>query len=259
MAADNDGKKYVLGKGRLYFDYFPVGTKTSTGERYLGNTPELSVSSSQDTLDHYDADQGLNVKDESVTIQDDMTGQLVTDNIDLENVGLFFGGPPEKVTVAAATGVTETHAAKLGRWIQLGTSQANPDGTRNIDNVVVKIGAATVTPANNYEVDLDLARVWIEADATGIDADDALIFTYDQVAGTKTTVIGTGAEVRGALRFVSTNPVGPKKDYFWPYIKLTANGDMSLKGDEWQQIPFSFEILKKDNVTQRVYITERTA
>ena len=32
-----------------------------------------------------------------------------------------------------------------------------------------------------------------------------------------------------------------------------------LKGDEWQQVPFSFEVLKKDAATERVYIDERTA
>ena len=261
MAADIDGKNYVLGKGRIYFDQMLTGTKTLTGERYLGNTPELSTSSDQDTLDHFDADQGINVKDESVTIQDDMTGQLVTDNINLENVGLFFGGSAETATISAATGLTETKPAKLGRWVQLGTSDVNPSGLRNVDNVVIKIGAATVTPTGNYEVDLALARVFIEADPADVTLveDAALIYTYDQEASTRKLVIGAGSEIRGALRFVSTNPVGPKKDYFWPYVKLRANGDFSLKGDEWQQIPFSFEVLKKDNATPRVVIDEQPA
>ena len=30
-----------------------------------------------------------------------------------------------------------------------------------------------------------------------------------------------------------------------PYVKISPNGDYALKGDEWQQIPFNIEILKK--------------
>jgi hypothetical protein len=29
-----------------------------------------------------------------------------------------------------------------------------------------------------------------------------------------------------------------------PYVKLSPNGDYALKGDEWQQIPLSIEVLK---------------
>lgn len=261
MAADNNGKLYVVGKGKVYFDHFLPGTKTPTGERYFGNTPELSLSSDQDTLDHFDADEGLNVKDESITIQDDQTGQLVTDNISLENVGLFFGGEAESATIAGATGLTETIDAKLGRWVQLGVSETNPSGLRNLVNYVMKVGAATIAATDNYEVDLALGRVYIEADpaAATLIADADVIHEYDQEASTRNTVIGAGSEIRGALRFVSTNPIGPKKDFFWPYVKLSANGDFSLKGDEWQQVPFSFEVLKKDAATPRVIIDERTS
>ena len=257
--ADTAGKDYVVGKGRVYFDQFPVGTKTGTGELYFGNTPELSTSQDQSTLDHYDADEGLNVKDESVTIEQNVTGQLVTDNISIENLALWFGGDVLKTTITAATGLTETVAAKRGRYIQLGVTPTHPSGARNVDNVVVKIAAAPVTALGNYDVDLALGRIFIEEDAPGITDGASLTIEYDIDAGTRKTIIAKGTEVRGALRFISKNPVGTQKDYFWPYVKLTANGDFSLKGDEWQQVPFSFEVLKKDTATERVYIDERTA
>jgi hypothetical protein len=258
MAA-TPGKDYVIGKGRLFFDRFPTGTKTGSGELYFGNTPELSTSSDQQTLDHYDADAGLNVKDESVTIEDNMTGQFVTDNISPDNVNFFFGGDRAKTTVTAATGLTETFTdVKRGRWYQLGTGALTPSGVRNVTNVVVKIGAATVAPTNNYDVDLARGRFYIEEDSVGIADDADLILTYDTEAGTRDTIIGKGSEIRGALRFISANPVGTQKDYYWPYVKLVANGDFNLKGDEWLQIPFSFEVLKKDAATERVYIDNRT-
>ena len=253
------GKDYVIGKGRLFFDRFLVGTKTPTGEHYFGNTPELSTSQDESTLDHYDADAGLNVKDESVTTEKNNTGSFVTDNIEPGNIVLWYGGDSTSATITAATGVVETHTVpKRGVYIQLGATQALPSGARNVNNVVVKIGATTVTPANNYDVDLALGRVFIEPDAPGITDGAVLEFTFNINAGVRKVIVGKGTEIRGALRFISANPVGSQKDYFWPYVKLTANGDFSLKGDEWQQIPFSFEVLKRDANTEMVYIDDRT-
>ena len=43
------------------------------------------------------------------------------------------------------------------------------------------------------------------------------------------------------------NPKGADCTYFLPYVKLSPNGDYALKGDEWQQIPLSVEVLKPTN------------
>ena len=85
---DKSGKHYVIGKGKLYFDPFIPGTKTPSGERYFGNTPDFSESQSINKLDHIDADQGLNVKDDSVITQNDLSIAFGTDNISTDNVAL---------------------------------------------------------------------------------------------------------------------------------------------------------------------------
>ena len=83
------GKNYTIGKGRLYFALFAPGSKTSViGERYLGNSPELTITREQETLDHIDADEGLNVKDESIVISNSLGGSFSTDNIDPENLAM---------------------------------------------------------------------------------------------------------------------------------------------------------------------------
>lgn len=251
MAGEN--KEYVVGKGELYFDKFADGTLVGEGERYLGNTPELTMSGDQSTLDHYDSDNGLNVKDESVVIEDNKTGTLVTDNISVENIGLMFGADPETVAVASATALVENHTlTKKGRWVQLGVSEEQPMGARNITNFTLKVLTATITPTGNYEVDLINGRYYIESDAPDLDIDDVLIATYDQTATSRQIVVEGGSSVSGSLRFMSKNPVGPQTNYLWPYVKLTLNGDFALKGDEWQQIPFTFEVLQKTGF-KRVY------
>jgi hypothetical protein len=246
-------KDYVVGKGRIYFAPFLPGTTTATAERYLGNTPELTTTADMETLDHYDSDQGLNVKDESITIENNLTGALVTDNISVENVGMFFGGDPTDQVQTSATGLSHSAVATRGRYIQLGEDDQNPTGLRHVNNVTMTVGGVSKPLANNVEVDLERGRVYIETDAPDIVNGAALVFTFDVQASTRQVVLGNGDEVRGALRFLSANPVGSQRDYYWPYVKLTPNGDFALKSDEWQQIPFSFEVLKLTG-RARVYI-----
>lgn len=259
------GKNYVLGKGKLFFNMFAATTFNGIGERYFGNTPELSSSQSQDTLDHYDADQGLNVKDESVVITSDLTLAFATDNIDPENFALWYGGDVDKMTVVGATAVINgLLTVKKGLWYQIGASEDTPSGTRNISNVVVAkqvppVPPATdptytaVTLANNVEVDMARGRIYIEGDAPDIDDGDILQVTYDQGAITRTVIIGKGKEMRGELRYVADNPVGNNSDHFWPYVKITPTGDFALKGDTWQQMSFAVEVLKRSGY-ERVYI-----
>ena len=46
------------------------------------------------------------------------------------------------------------------------------------------------------------------------------------------------------MMYVTKNPKGEDCTYYLPYVKITPNGDYALKGDEWQQIPLSLEVLK---------------
>lgn len=273
MAASENGKQYTIGKGRLYFDKYAEGSKTGTGERYLGNSPAVTVSASVDTLDHIDADQGMNVKDDQVTISNDMAVAFDLDSIDIENVALWYGGDADKMTVAAATSVDEPDFVMTpGTWKQLGANEDMPTGTRDITNVTISTVTPPVAPAtdptvtaitgtdltDNFEIDLELARIYMEPTSTLLSAEGVVLrVSYDQNAIEPTTVIGRGDEIRGALRFIADNPKGENKDQFWPYVKLTSNGDYALKGDSWQQMSFNAEVLKKDATTERAYVTTR--
>lgn len=258
---------YVVGKGRLYFDKFLDGTKTTTGERYFGNTPTLTNSTAISNLDHYDADQGMKVKDESIAISNDLTGAFSTDNINSENVALFFCGDTDQMVVTSATAVIDPNTPTIspGRYYQIGVSLDTPQGVRNVTNVKISKQIPPVLPAtvptwepivlaNNVDVDLDRAKVYIESDAPDLVDGDILQFTYDQEASTRNLIIGKSDVIAGTLRFEAANPQGDNRDYFWPYVKITPDGDYALKGDDWQVLGFKFEVLKRDSATERVYI-----
>jgi hypothetical protein len=247
----------ILGRGKVYFNQFATGTKVGTGEKYLGNTPAFSLARADTALDHYDADEGLKVKDISVTLQSDMTGTIQTDNISVDNLALWFSGDLATVTQAAAAGpIAEPHTVQKGQWYQLGVDAQHPAGVTNVTTVTFKDDASTpaAIDAGNFTVDLVNGRFMVNADAADVEDGDLVNASYGLAAASFQTVISKGQQVYGALRFISANAYGPQRNYFAPYVKLTADGDFALKGDDWQTMSFTVEILKLDDVTERMYI-----
>lgn len=252
-----DGKNYTLGRGKIYFAAYLPGTETPGPSRYIGNTPEFSTTTDSAELEHFDSDNGINDKDDSVTTSITRTGSMTTDNIDMDNIALSFLGDKSTYSQLAATAQTETFVIGKGRYFQLGKTKANPAGTRYVNNVVFKKGAADVAIPNNFELDLDTGRFYVESDAPGVEEGDSIIVTYDQKAYTQSRVISSANAIMGELFFEGTSVKGKKLDYMWPKAKLTPNGDFNLKsGDDWATIPFNVEFLRKAGL-ETVYITDR--
>lgn len=257
-------ENYTLGRGELNFDKFAPGTRNKTGERYLGNTPELNMSTESENLEHFNSDRGIRVKDKSVLLEKSDSGSFICDEMSNENVALWFLADVSVRTQASAASVVQNIAANRvlpGTYIQLGESQANPTGVRGITFTTLTSDPVGTTYVLNtdYTVDLALGRLYI-VPGGAIDGTDPLIATYATLANTREQIIvsADGSSIEGSLRFVSYNPAGPRKDYYWPYVQLRADGDYALKGDEWQQLTFAFDILKLDGYASQ-YIDGRPA
>ena len=244
-------ENYTLGRGELHFDKFAPGTFNKTGERYLGNTPELNRTTESESLDHFNSDRGIRVKDKSIVLEKNDSGTFIADEISDENVALWFLGTQNVIAQSATASIVENIPAnrlKPGTYIQLGESQANPTGNRNVTMTSVTSDpvGTTFTDLTDYTVDAELGRLYI-VPGGAIDGTSPLIVTYATAASTRTQiVVGEGTTIEGALRFISYNPTGPRRDYYWPYVQLRADGDFAMKGDEWQQLSFAFDILKRE-------------
>jgi hypothetical protein len=267
--------EYTVGRGRVYFNLFAPGTNTPTGERYLGNTPTFSPSNEVENLDHYSAEQGIRQLDASVILQVDSTGAFTCDDISAENIALFFLGEKQTVTSLAGTALRDNDMGLLtkGRHYQLGASDANPTGVRRVDNVKVgyaNIGATLttgditadpavtiITASGNYEADLELGRVYIEPTAV-IPAGKIIVAQYDVEAQQRNLIVGKNQMAYGSLRFIADNPVGDNKDYFYPKVSISPDGEYALKGDEWQVMGFTFKALKL-GARESVYVDVRSA
>lgn len=270
----NETQKYTLGRGEVFFNKFKPGTNIGEGERYLGNTPEYSLTNEVETLDHFNADRGLREKDESVLLEISSSGSMNCDNISGENVALFFLGNLLTKSSTSVTAQKEVFTSwKRGLTLQLGTTDATPTGVRKVSNVKVGKAAKAATlnltgdisaipgvtivdAAGNYEVDLDLGRLYLEPTSTEINGDIKLVVQFDVAAQSREMVISSNDVVQGSLRFVSHNAKGENKDYFFPKVTLSPDGDYNLKGDDWQSMGFTFDALKLQG-RERVYIDIR--
>lgn len=238
----------TLGRGELWFAPYLTGTTTPDGERYIGNSPEFSLTIENENLDHFNSDHGVNEKDDSIVLSTNRTGAFTSDNIGMENLALFFLGEAKTITTAAATGQTSIFtAAKAGLTYQLGTTDATPSGARKVSNVVITaMGVTTPTAGTDYTVDLDLGRLTILSGGALVGKD--VTATFDIAASSHRQVTSGANAIEGSLRFISFNPKGDKIDYFMPKASITPNGDFALKGDEWQVLPFTIEVKKKGDL-----------
>lgn len=250
---------YTLGRGEIHFAQFKTGTQAPAGERYFGNTPELSYTAEQENLDHYSSDRGVRVKDQSVLLQLDYSGALTTDHISPENLAIFFLGESMTTTVVAATGQTDTfEEVQVGYSYQLGTTNQTPSGARLVSNVVVTDGGApgtTFVAGTDYVLDAELGRITV-LEGGGISDGDDLSVTFDIGAHSRDRIISRSNTIEGSLRFIAHNPAGKNIDYFMPWVKITPNGDFAIKADEWQTLPFTLEILKKGSL-EAIYMDGR--
>lgn len=244
-------KNYTLGAGKLYFDRFDANG-LPTGEYYIGNTTSLTYSTDEEREEHYSSDERERGKDASVVTQSDNTVGFVTDDIQPENLAMLFKGTAEMLSVSADTDVEEELTVNRGRWYQLGVSPATPTGARavTISSVTDDAGTPVAIPGGaggvNYDVDLELGRIFIKEDATGIDDGDTIIVTYDIEAHSRTVIISEGETIRGSLRYIADNTAGVNRDDFWPLVEISPDGDYEFKGDSWSEMTFSGEVLKKE-------------
>lgn len=360
-------KNYTLGRGKVHVARFKTGTQTPNGFRYLGNTPAFSMSISVDNLDHYDSDAGVNEKDDSVTLQTNRTATLTTDNINPENVALFFFGEASSVAQTLANSLSEEiTGVKLDHGYRLGASDNNPTGYFGVNTVgfsvsdgnpstaaegditfagtaaandtitiggqVYKMVAAVADPfdvligADATESAANLAAavnagagsgvaygagtiansdvsatsalgvvtltaltegtggnsiattvsgadltaeaatltggtgtVYVEGTDYTLEAGFGLVtflsggavsegddvtVEFSVRASTRSRTVSGNSQVEGAMMYQANNPKGDNINYYFPYCRISPDGDFELKGDTWQELSLSIEILK---------------
>lgn len=265
MAFENN---YTLGRGEVYFARKDPVTGELGGFRYIGNTPEVNLTAEEEKLEHFSSDRGVRVKDAVVTLQVNYTGTISCDNINADNVALFFLGSSEDLTVAQTTVTDEAISnIEVGMFYQLGLDGASISGARGVIypgtggtafqvEKVATPSNVTLVHGTDYVLNAALGRIEILEGGELEDGDDILV-TYTVAASTRSRVISGSTAIQGALQYIAYNPRGNDRDFLSMSVTLSPNGDFPLKSDEWQVIPFNVEITKRDDDTPAIIWDER--
>lgn len=241
--------EYTIPRGNVYFDPFDVNGKL-TGEIDLGNCPDVSITISTDKWEHFSSQRGLQEKDGGGPIKINRTGKVTCDNFSPQNAALWMSGTHEVKTQAAVAVTGELRDVIPGRQYQLGSTDADPLGVRNVTAITVKNEAGTTTYVlgTDYLTDPETGRVQILE--SGAITAGKVQFGYTPVAGTYDAVkSGSSSELTGALRVVSYTEAGKKMDTYLPKVSLSASGDLLAvtSGTEPVTMEFEMEVLKPAN------------
>jgi hypothetical protein len=241
----------VLGKGKIYLRARNRNNLATFigGLRYIGNTPEFNLALEASTLDHFDSDNGIRVKDKSVTLEVNTTGSYICDNIDADNLAIFFLGTSSTVTQTVATVTAEAHTVSPGYYYKLGES--NNTAPVNISAVVVTGVGGTPTYVAGDDYNINLTNSLLEIVVGGAIAINTPIeVDYSVPAASLSRVESGQDDFVGELFFEATNPEGKLTNYTLPYVKISPNGDFALNSDtDWQQMSYNIEVLKLDSNT----------
>ena len=239
---------YNLGRGKVFLASLDANNHPIE-YRDLGNAAEFNVSIETEKLEHQSSREGLKTIDKEVVVSQKVSLSISLDEINFENMALFFSGESgSRSNAAAAAGVTGTGNLVIttqGRWVDLyvgatGKPTTDPQGSRIYDIGVVTIteaGATVLVEGVDYTVDSIMGRIF------AINGGDLIAGTYDldlaanvSAAATVETVKAlTSSQVEGALKFIGENPASgnAQQEYQFHKVSLSAEGDFALIGDDW--------------------------
>jgi hypothetical protein len=244
-------KNFVLGSGYAYFS-----ASTGGGERYLGDSPSISLNVTTETLAMFDSDTRIAVKVADVVTQITRVATTTIRSITPENMALFIGGTQATNTQTTATAVSVSGVAVIkDRFIQLGSGP----GVRNITSVTV-VGTTTTAPVagTDYVLDAAMGRIYIPS-SSALLTTETLTITYNRSAATWNRVVSADDVGQiGTFRFISKNTYGAERDMYFPLCKITPEGDFALKSrDTPQELTFTIEVLQPEDGSAAVYIDGR--
>jgi hypothetical protein len=197
----------VLGRGKLYFAPYAPGTFTGGVKGYFGNTPTLTMTQQTTKLDHYSSEGGLKIKDRSIILQTDVMLAFETDNIDVGNVLLWFGGK-----TANEAQVPSDAPEGLGTLTVIGTASMvygamffesdNPVGT----NQNYWFPYVALSPTGNYALKGDAWQtLGFQAEALKRDQQTERVYIYTPTNGSTAAADTTTAYFTPAAASVATS------------------------------------------------------
>ena len=262
-----DTSTYVLGRGKMYFADINTDGKP-LGYRFVGNCPEVTATVESENYEHFRSTQGLRTKDLDIIIQQSIAWTASLENMDKENLALFFSAEEKTSFVnPSITGFADVACVPDGELVSEATGglwydivDANGDLSTGLTVTnALTLNSTNVTPVTlventDYTVDSETGRVFFKDSAavqTIITNSEGVTATVTaDVAAPTSTKLGAGSkgETNVAIKFELINAQSDDVEliFFLHKAGVTSNGDAGFISDEVAQLPISIAVEQND-------------
>lgn len=245
LGDETRARKYTVGKGSVYFEL-----QNTDGFIYLGNAPAVAFNMELEELLHFSSRSGINTQDGSVITQQDVTGTMTLDDIQNQNLRLFFMGSAATVSVQAVL----TDQAQI--IVNAQQDRVYRLGVFNISAVSVddNLDSQTYVLDTDYELDAVRGLIYI-TEASAIDSIDIKV-EFNQAQTTLTTInAATSTSIKGKLLF-SGDPAEGTLVEIIGFCLLKPGGEANMITDEWMELPFEFKFEAHSDFTGLFDLTQ---
>ena len=241
---------YLIGRGSVYLADMPNENTVGSDFRFVGNTTSFKFAVDPTKKEHYASTSRFRLKDKSVVLGVDYNLEMITDNLNSENVAMFFSNQKEVLTQGSVVSGTEIIGPILAeRSYQLGVSLAAPSGLMGIDTagfgVAVSPAGAALVDGVDYIMDFNSGMIhFLAGSALAVDA-VSIDVTYAVLATTRDVVISSETQVYASVKFIADNPSGSNRNWYIPKALISPSGDYVVQSDseDWGVMTFSVEAL----------------
>lgn len=261
MALIPNNESLVVGRGEVYFDRHVAGV--GEGERYFGNTPSFQITRSITRQERKTSYGGKVYDIPGKVISEDISLKITTDAISWGNIREWFSQrdmAQNTIVGSELVPFTEQIRVRQGRWYQLGT-QYSPMGTGMVDRVsgANADGGDSLRQGLDWTIDLTRGRIFIRVGSTRVPNNALINVTYFRRTSGQFLTEANAEEALGSIRYISRNPYGPQTDYYFPLVRISPQGALEMKGDEFQQMQFSASVMKLSPLTALAYASRSGA
>jgi hypothetical protein len=257
-AGTKNTEDYTVGRGRLYISELDANKQPTLGWRFLGNAPQMNVTVEVETLPHQDSTEGLRSTDLELVLTQTATASLQLDEINFNNLALFFSGVTQTYDNSAAaagggvTGNGNLVVYEQGRWYDVfkgttGAPSSNSHNARMYDIGVVSIrpagGGTPFVEGTDYRVDQVLGRIFIIKGGAITGSPTGTAYDMNVAANTGADVSVdevrtlTQTAITVAMKFIHINANGNAiAEYHFHQIRLKPEGDLAMIGDEYSTL-----------------------
>lgn len=250
----------VLGRGEVFFDptFGNTMDPSGEGERYFGNTPSFVITRSVERLATKVSYNGLLHETDGYVVSEEMKLDITTDNISWDNFTSWFSAnAPDETTVTGDSYApfVESMMVKRGRYYQLG-AEFGAFGGGFIDNIVVtaQSDSAVLVEGSDYHFDNITGRIFIPLDSPKVYYARGVVCTYMKRDSGSFSIASEAKELNGSLRYVARNQFGPDTSLFFPKVRLSPKGGIEMKSDEFQQMRFEANAMKRSPRDPLLYV-----